>query len=280
MAARLQRLGAVVLVLVLTATCVRGTQGEHRVLHARRQVKPCKALSRIEEEFLRNVTIQDIEFIHIPKTGGTSMEVLSTQLGTQWGLRAWERQLQAAGRVTKNTPNECRCSAHHRPPSCLMPYFQDKITFAIVRHPTLRFISEFCWRNRYLGWNLSPEELLTKMELTIGKLVSGNAPPQRFDCHLVPQVTYTEFADFVLYFERLDEDFGCLNELLIRQDVKIPHDNRSPDTCTQRLTFRDLSPEGLQKLEEYYAADFERFGYRRFSNSVATEAGGDGSSST
>jgi hypothetical protein len=276
MAALLQRLGATVLVIVITSAWVRGTLGEHRVLHARRQVKPCKALGRIEEEFLRNATIRDIEFIHIPKTGGTSMEVLSTLLGTQWGLHAWERQLRAAGPVTKDTPNECRCSAHHRPPSCLMSYFQDKITFAIVRHPTLRFISEFCWRNRYLRWDLAPEQLLTKMELTIEKLVSGNAPPQRFDCHLVPQVTYTEFADFVLYFERLEEDFGCLNDLLIRQEVKIPHDNRSPDTCTQRLTFRDLSPESLQKLEEFYAADFERFGYRRFSTSVSTDAGSDG----
>jgi len=104
-------------------------------------------------------TQQQLELVHIPKTGGTAIEYAASLANITWGLCHWQaRPLAGPGCQSPNwlhynaaktnldySKVENSWEIWHTPPRWLhtnSPY-RNKTLFAVVRNPYERFISEF-----------------------------------------------------------------------------------------------------------------------------------------
>ena len=101
---------------------------------------------------------RSLEFVHIPKTGGSAIEYAAAKANVSWGLCHWfERPLAGPGCMTKDWDHfkvtrdldrskvDYSWEIWHTPPSWLKnhsPYVGNDL-FAVVRDPYDRFISEF-----------------------------------------------------------------------------------------------------------------------------------------
>lgn len=66
-------------------------------------------------------------------------------------------------------------------------------------------------------------------------------------------------VDFIIRYERLQEDFDRVCEIIGKPKCSLRHENR-----TTRKTYRDYfdpEPEARELLERHFRRDFELFGY-------------------
>ena len=184
----------------------------------------------------------DAVFIHIPKTGGTSIR-----------QGVWQRR-------------------YNGPHIELPKSAQGLFTFAFVRHPLDRFVS--CWKMYSAGakndprpgdWNgivkarLRLEDLV---DITLDESVSPldrTTLNGRIRHHTIPQTHPTNLlhlAEFVGRFESIDRDFAFIrNKLSIAVDL--PHMRK---TAHQRY-HQELPNAVIDKLASFYAEDLKRLNY-------------------
>ncbi len=177
-------------------------------------------------------------FIHIPKTGGTTINEIAKVEGIKWRYNGDRRRYS------------CQCNTWHIPPN-------EKIrelnipTFCVVRNPYERVISEYRFRNHFT----SVESLNDYIACRIKNLES---PECIDDCHWIPQHQYVTYCDHALKYENLKEDFDNLMiqyKLKMRMDI---HRNKSEGKSFQ---ISDISEENIKRINQYYRKDFEMFGY-------------------
>mmetsp|Transcript_138170 Transcript_138170/g.358959 ORF Transcript_138170/g.358959 Transcript_138170/m.358959 type:complete len:348 (-) Transcript_138170:145-1188(-) len=218
-----------------------------------------------------------LNFLHIPKTGGTSIEdegYEAPELDSQlWGRFANLGCSAPCG--TWSEPGvwpmchigENCCSVWHIPPlmdSMLAGQYQGCDTFCVVRSPVERFISQYKFR----GGPCNQEVFAKDSRKKLAQLRSDSG---RYidDCHYLPQVEYVfgradlqnhtmrPFCQHVLKQENLVEDF---NALMARFSLPLTLQAHSyeMDTCKIPVA-RDVR----KGIEDYYAEDFSAFGYQR-----------------
>eukprot|EP01083_Nonionella_stella_P108186 314363_1 len=110
--------------------------------------------------------LKPLSFIHIPKTGGTTIEQIARYDDAyQWGAEFWKahkqkRQLSRA--ICRHHKSKCCCQwMHHMPPIYLhdiskqyshfeVSYYDlnKQSLFTVVRNPFARLISEYWWQAR------------------------------------------------------------------------------------------------------------------------------------
>jgi hypothetical protein len=190
-------------------------------------------------------------FVHIPRTGGTSVESALGLFGdwrdentnSMFGLIT-SPDLKSSTRLTKYlqhlTAEELR--------SLLPDEFEKYYRFAFVRNPWERMVSIWCYNMRAKG--VSFEEFLEKTE-------------HSWFGHLTPQHTFVTTAngeclvDFVGRFERLTADFA---EICSRLSIEraLPHLN-----AMTHADYRTYYDETSRKIvERRYGDDIERFRYK------------------
>ena len=190
-----------------------------------------------------------LEFVHITKTGGTSIEDWGFNNGILWSFRK---------RKYFESKNHNEIKSHtkwHTPPTFFQnnPYV-GKITFTVVRNPYTRIISEY-----YCPWAGSKRKHLhNKKEfnqwivnlLNLNNVVSG-----------LPQHLYLPI-DNVLRYETLQQDFTNMIRKYDKQvDTTLPHSNKSDVLKKQRFTMDDIYPETIKLINKKYKRDFETFDY-------------------
>jgi hypothetical protein len=162
----------------------------------------------------------DLVLIHIPKTGGTSLEQAGQSLGQGKGIHKqllWGFQYDKARfrRKRRDLPNgnklesqipicvgdfgkKC-CSWWHVPPRFVndwRPYYSAKDRFCVVRNPYARSFSEYSFRHGRKIREL-PCEKLNKTRVNewirdrLTQTISGK-PITLDDCHWYPQYQYIE----------------------------------------------------------------------------------------
>lgn len=212
-----------------------------------------------------------IAFIHIPKTGGTSIEYCLGLTGKEnfffdnWGL---DRPgfIREMGRLT-SSPRIQYEPQHYDPGlmSDLVPGFDSYFTFTFVRNPYTRLLSEFHYDNRIHLEFTEDFDPARFHDWSVGYL-------ERIDwSHKEPQTTFTNHRlDFIGRFERLEEDF---HELKARLSLFNPAYFAGREFPLQKLNHTGVSktalipmilPETRVLIEEVYADDFEKLGYGRF----------------
>lgn len=196
--------------------------------------------------------LSNFEFVHITKTGGTSIEEWGQKNNILWGFKKhwhFNRKLKTFDFNQK----------WHAPPQYFIdnPY-QNKKTFTCVRNPYTRMISEY-----YCPWSGSKKlENNDKVEfnewiqnlLKNGETINGT-----------PQHLYLP-VDYVIKFESLQDDFTSLIKKIIpNSDINtlLPHSNKSRETKTKtKFTENDFFDETIIEINKKYADDFTMFNYK------------------
>lgn len=194
-------------------------------------------------------------FVHVPKTGGTSVERLFAKSGYRTAYRD--------GKVGKDSLNWLRrCSPQHLHAEMLDQLLQLSrfdLIFMLIREPIARFRSEYTHRNRdNLRTDSASVEAWT--EQTLARYPRN---PYMFDNHLRPQ------SEFVLPgcevyrledgLESMAADLRTRFGLSLHPDV--PHAMDRVKRTGVSSNEVQISPRTEDLLREFYAVDFERFGY-------------------
>lgn len=202
-----------------------------------------------------------IHFVHIPKTGGASIEAFCRSLG--------DAAMLAGGR------GMLPCSPQHMHAQLHTPLGLDAIadwSFAIVRDPLARLLSEYRFRRRqaelleahpdYRLADVEPNDLPSGARATFDAWVAHVADRYRrdpfvLDNHLRPQAAFVSPAHRVFRFEDgLEAVTAAIAQACgVESPPPTPHENRTTATpiTAKRAT--------LRRMVALYEADFRRFGY-------------------
>lgn len=213
-----------------------------------------------------------LNFLHIPKTGGSSIEEvgkskpddsLDSVDAKQWGIRDLSLSCKGLGECPFQGHSRCcpmtdgsRCSVWHVPPAddkILEKTYQRCETFCVVRDPVARFRSEHAYHRR-------PCTTQALGEAVNKTLRSLGATPAQADCHFIPQSRYHQngrTCQHVMKQENFKEDFlALLAKFGISADIEMAH--KFHTGCAALF-----DRESLDKLHEYYSADYAAFGYKK-----------------
>lgn len=197
-----------------------------------------------------NYKNKNILFIHIPKTGGTSVE-------------AWMSSLGSLHFRTIGVPGIVRCTPQHFRMSDLdllfaKPYFD--YAFSIVRNPYSRIESDYRMRAKLQANGFFGEAQPFSLWLE-NAMERVRRDRWLFDNHLRPQWEFIEDNVEVFRFE------DGLEDVLRRVSDRIGAE--PPDSMEQALRVGDCIPRvewtrtDKLRVQDYYARDFECFGYGR-----------------
>lgn len=197
-------------------------------------------------------------FVHVPKTGGQSIEqVFLSLVGLDWETRA-PLLLRPNDNPRLGPPRLAHLRAvdyvrcHYLPQDLFEAYF----VFGFVRNPWDRVIS----LHRYLGFATT----LSLTDFVMGPLRQGVLAGHWF---LAPQFDFLSDAgrlvvDFVGRFEHLQADFERVCERLDLPPQPLPWVNASRLARGGEGPAMPLwTPEALDLVGRLYASDVEQFGY-------------------
>jgi hypothetical protein len=227
-----------------------------------------------------------LEFIHIPKTGGTTMEVVAASHNVPWGACHWLPSVEAPN---GKCPREHNRQFFHHPdlppffsswhvpiqyyntpkhPN-LFQWYRNASLFTIVRNPYHRMVSEWNYGSKSIDHNdaLRMNEYLSR---TISNLQLAVDKPeykwwQQGD-HWVRQIEFVSNIQmhggpdhvYILHYEDLANEFACLMHTF---DMNWTWPSQKTNSARGHLTAANLTEETKQHISQYYALDFETFGY-------------------
>ena len=208
---------------------------------------------------------QRLEFVHITKTGGSSIEKTHNMV---WG------------RCHYPFPSSSHCHTHtqpfwklaknkkanpiwHSPPHYLFPNpYRHVDTFTVVRNPYTRAISEYnCPWFGYKGENVSSPKTLNRW---IQDTLRSIKPRNTF--HLWPQYDYVYYKGerqitHILQYEHLIENFTALMQ---KYDLNVSIENVFVNRPRNHgFNISDLDHDSIQIINQHFRNDFEAFGYKK-----------------
>lgn len=220
-------------------------------------------------------------FIHIPKTGGQSIErFILRNYGLEWSDRG-RFEMRVNHDMGKGPPHLAHLTAteYLRLGYCSQDEFRTFFKFSFVRNPFDRLVSAHRFF-RYHGL----DERVTFKDLVFrwfpDHTADNHDTAQDAYRHVIPQARFlsNEFGqtmvNFVGRFERLEEDFGKVRKHLGLGLGPLAHENKSLTPPEVRNAASPSRGNPLIKYHEYYdaeteafvarlyAQDFELFGYR------------------
>ena len=196
-----------------------------------------------------------ILYVHIPKTGGSSVERLFNK--NQWQL-FYIDEGKKPGQLNKIT----RCSPQHMHLEMLQTVFDlEKIDymFMTVRHPVDRLISEYRMRN-------GPQKGLTLADWFERALKAYLKNPFCFDNHLRPQ---SEFWHPSFQVCKLEDGLSqIIKEAELRLNINFEN-KEFPNVTHRDNNAGDIDQKFIQitnslksRIELFYRRDFNLFDYQ------------------
>lgn len=203
---------------------------------------------------------QKVLYIHIPKTGGTSV-------------------INALG-FNKTTHLKAEEIFNSKDKKLLT----QRYSFTVVRHPISRFLSLYnyaCLEVSYYHDNINPEkaeygihldyELLKDVDINtcVQYLIEGKLQHDHAWNHWDPQFTWLYSSNDRLLIKKIYklEDLKKLEYDLtsvIGDEFRLPKLNQSSfGTIDLKKQIKELSTDSLNKLYKYYEKDFQLLGYDR-----------------
>lgn len=201
---------------------------------------------------------RNILFIHVPKAGGTSIEMVFRQSGYQRAYLDGKMGPQSVNYVR-------RCTPQHMHAAMLESLFRldrfDAI-FMVVREPMARFRSEYLWRLR----DRNPRTDASAVEKWAKSAFKRYAAdPFIFDNHLRPQV---EFALAGARTYHLEQGLGSIladldSRWRLDLDTEIPRARHGRDVTGRSSSDVEISPTVARLVKDVYARDYATFDYPR-----------------
>ena len=191
-------------------------------------------------------------FIHIPKTGGTTVEyTLFEHIDEKFRkLLNYPKDFREGSKITLRRGIKGHNGQHltlHQIFYKLQLKKPQKIDyiFAIARNPYTRFISEVNWRE------ISPDETI--------KFIKANPK----NPHSRTQRSYinTRKKHKVKIFKYEETLTDILQTVLKKLNSEFVYKESFHQLATKKYTLNDLTPKHIKFIKKYYAKDFETFGY-------------------
>jgi hypothetical protein len=195
---------------------------------------------------------RNILFLHVPKTGGTSVEAFFAK-HVPTGLQSGSTRLfRPTGRRLAVRPLPLQHFHAALLEAMFTPDYFD-YAFMIVRDPLERLKSEYLYSRRlgridtFLSFSMWAEVVLR---------LAAFEPTLRSN-HIRPQVDFLCFQAEVFRFEEgMDKILDTVSSKTgLPRPEAIPHERPSPPSNIE------ISARGICKVREYYAEDYKRFGY-------------------
>ncbi|MEU2201448.1 sulfotransferase family 2 domain-containing protein [Isoptericola sp. NPDC019482] len=197
-------------------------------------------------------------FVHVPKTGGSSIENHFVDAG-------WSMSYHSSATSVGSLNHFRWCTSQHMHGDPLRATFRlhrFEAVFMIVRDPIARFRSEYAWRHGIDGdvVDLSAGAVEAWAERRFAKYASY---PYLLGNHIRPQADFlVEGADVMRFEDGLDAAVARLND---RYGLDLPphvgRERTSEGAAGVSSKDVEISPALHDRLVEFYARDFEEFGY-------------------
>jgi len=192
-------------------------------------------------------------FVHIPKTGGTSVE----KVFPNGVLRLLNKRRDQHPTLSWYKQNE---------PGIYETYFK----FSVCRNPYDKMVSEYYWHtndplNQFKGLfkGLSFRDFLDsffRVDSNFFDFFYKGWFDKHFETHRIPQIKFLDplsELDFAIRFENLQEDFNIVCDKIGIPRQRLPHKNK-----TKHKPYAEYyDEETKQIIAEKYAKDIEYFGY-------------------
>ncbi|NDV89965.1 sulfotransferase family 2 domain-containing protein [Alteromonas sp. 345S023] len=196
---------------------------------------------------------QSVLFLHIPKTGGTTIESWLADSGKYEQLLFSQKKLDDL----KVTPQHFGYETLIKITNGLVRPHEYK--FAIVRNPFDRIVSEFFYRVKLNNIDLGrkPEELFSSWVIhNLTKYKRNNAI---FDNHLRPQSYFVSKGVEVFRFE--DGIQNAINTIGEKLGIEVIGEVKAKKvSCRKEILWSEAS---AKLVLEIYAEDFKKFKYPR-----------------
>jgi Sulfotransferase family len=201
---------------------------------------------------------KNILFIHIPKTGGSTIEQVFKDSGYREDFRDGKMGAGTINHLRRSTPQ-------HMHGSVLRQTFQlgrFDLIFMIVREPLARFRSEYLWRNRHTEVSLDPTAIERWGYAAFDDYARN---PYIHDNHLRPQIEFHVPGALVYYFEDgLDEVVRRLNaDHGLGVNPVVPRVRTAEGTTGASSGDVTITPRLERRIREFYYEDFHTFGYAK-----------------
>ncbi|WP_061960870.1 sulfotransferase family 2 domain-containing protein [Demequina flava] len=202
---------------------------------------------------------QGLLFIHIPKTGGGSVEAAFRADG--WSVNILD------GNMGKGTINHYRhCTPQHIHGSVLQQLYKlDRFDgiFTYVRDPLRRTVSEYLWRNQR-NENLDPGA--PAFEAWVREAIKKTmADPYVYDNHMRPQHEFLVPGTRVYKFEDgLETGLADLERVTgLEIPSSVPRNHSGSDLSGVSSSDVQINDNIRKLVADFYAEDYRIFGYTR-----------------
>mmetsp|Transcript_13416 Transcript_13416/g.32307 ORF Transcript_13416/g.32307 Transcript_13416/m.32307 type:complete len:315 (+) Transcript_13416:66-1010(+) len=245
-----------------------------------------------------------LEFIHIPKTGGSAIEYAAAMANVTWSVCHFDlKKKWCPSSQKKRSPAKVhrvhRISAFHVPPALLEPdddatkYIDDAELFTVVRDPYDRLLSHYYYIKRIMKQADSnvndPDKLNSWIKKKLSPMAEAlkNKKPNstsyfQSDGHFIPQYDYVfdyhgeQVIKHVLRFERLHVDFESLMKKYNLSDTiilsKTVNGKQGKHTRNKGLAVPNITIENMRKIDLVYSNDFEAFGYNKYEEGLKLQS--------
>lgn len=192
--------------------------------------------------------MKQLKFMHITKTGGSSIEFSAKDSGVLWG--------RFDPIITKNVyhlKNIEHVSILYLKDKLLYEKLKEQYEwFVIVRNPYDRIVSLVNYFKTYESYRFR--------NVTIIDILNMSLNSQDFTAIPATEYVYDKnekIVKHVLKFENLENEFDDLMKLY-NLNIKL---TKKVNVSDKYITLNDLKPEHIRKINIKYKDDFENFGY-------------------
>lgn len=192
-----------------------------------------------------------LEFIHIPKNAGTTIEYLGKKHNIPWGRF----------NMTLNSIDNNICSFWHIPPKHLKAgtsVYDKSPTFCVIRDPFDRIVSAYVYLHRFNPSRLNATDMNEWLQLHLPRISKS----VENDCHFLPQHEFifrddaSPTCEHILNFHELDSQFNSLMQKY-SLDVDITTVPKKNTMGTTSLTSKDLDSKSRSLIRSIYTKDLK-----------------------
>lgn len=203
-------------------------------------------------------------FIHIPKTGGQSIEKsLGIYGADNNGSNELDLKLAYGYREKRKALQHCNVAELLGLNIITEEQKRDYFKFSFVRNPWDRFVSEYYWRIQLYSKEGRSFCNMTFPEFVESRTVKTYTEPDVTDDHYLPQSDYVYspggemYIDYLGRFESLESDFYKVCDINHIPRMKLPRVDRT--NHGHYSTY--YSPKTKKQVEKYYMKDIDNFKY-------------------
>ena len=209
---------------------------------------------KLNSLYIENFQTKSLNFIHITKNAGTTIEDIAKKKDILWGR--FNDDYCKNINTTKNISDPW----HNYFPNLNKSIRSKYDWFLVVRNPYERILSEFKYHVKINGNKEFTIKTFNEfIQNKIKEANNTNTTVGKYGGHFAPQYKYLTNDDtiHILKFENLNQEF---NELMKNYNINLELKEKH-NVSNHKFTINDFNESTNKLIQEVYKKDFELFNY-------------------